>query len=223
MANCRTQLKIQSHESGTVQEDTDFTQAVDKWIEVEEEREHAKEVARLPKTRSAQEAQEAEIHRTNLLRSAHLKRHILSESSDGGTGDSSINLKRIRGGSREDEGEGVAPGEAGLHAAETTVDTVHRISALRKKTKERVVWKDTHEMIEAVKGMGDAVALVAEKLSGREENPSRFLEMEQRLDMIEGHICEEGDLRQKQAEKVEKQQEKTNQLLEGILSKMSSN
>ncbi|RPB00726.1 hypothetical protein L873DRAFT_1842920 [Choiromyces venosus 120613-1] len=52
VASHRKQLKVQSCELGTVQEDTNFTQAVDKWIEVEEDWEHAKEIAQQPKIQS---------------------------------------------------------------------------------------------------------------------------------------------------------------------------
>ncbi|PUU75711.1 hypothetical protein B9Z19DRAFT_1195288 [Tuber borchii] len=219
VASRRTQLKVQGRESGTVQEDTDFTQAVDRWIEVEEEREHAKELAQQPKTQSAREAQEAEVHRSNLLRSAHLKRYLSSESSDGGNDDKS-GPKRSRQGSGDSEKEIEDLGNPEEQAVST--NTIQRISSMRKKTRERAVREDTHEMITAVKGMGDAVALVAEKLGRQGEGSSRFLNMEKRLNTIEENIRQEGDLRQKQAERVEQQQEKTNQLLEGILSKIKS-
>ena len=48
--------------------------------------------------------------------------------------------------------------------------------------------EDTHEMITAVKGMGDVVALVAEKLGGQGDGSSRFLNMRDQLNTMEENL-----------------------------------
>jgi hypothetical protein len=76
-----TQLKFQERESGTVQEDTEFTKAVDCWIEVEKRLERDCEEGKKSQTSLDREAEEAAMHRANLLRSAHLKRRWSSSSA----------------------------------------------------------------------------------------------------------------------------------------------
>jgi hypothetical protein len=79
----RTQVKVQERESGTVQEDTEFTKAVDKWLEVEDHLQN--EIGNAKKSTAIvdEEAEEAAIHSANLLRSAHKKRHWSSSGSSG--------------------------------------------------------------------------------------------------------------------------------------------
>ncbi|RPB01684.1 hypothetical protein L873DRAFT_647127 [Choiromyces venosus 120613-1] len=98
--------------------------------------------------------------------------------------------------------------------------TVKEIGSLRKKTRRIAAREDTHEMTAAVKGMGDAVALVAEKIGSRAENLGKVHEMEHRLEKMEEYLRKDGEIRKEQADHVQEQQVKTNQLLEGILLRL---
>ncbi|RPA90375.1 hypothetical protein L873DRAFT_1878130 [Choiromyces venosus 120613-1] len=79
---CQAQQKVQDRESGTVQEDTEFTKAVDKWIEVKDFHQHECEQSKTTQTQVEKEHQEATQHWFNLLQSAH-KKCYYSDSDDG--------------------------------------------------------------------------------------------------------------------------------------------
>ena len=81
-------LEVEKHrkESGTVQNDTELTQTLDRWIEHEDLEDQRRADAKKAPSALAKEAREASIHRMNMMRTWSKKRRG-SRSSDGGGSD----------------------------------------------------------------------------------------------------------------------------------------
>ncbi|KAI5788378.1 hypothetical protein EDC01DRAFT_631319 [Geopyxis carbonaria] len=126
----RPVLAKQVTESGTVQSDTEFTQALDKWIEHLDTAEQLKKDAIKPVTQQDREKEEAAVHRANMFATIANKHYL----SDFETDEEDAN--ELAGDARElDANE--APVGDNIHSVDSSEerDTIKSIRRLRKKTR----------------------------------------------------------------------------------------
>ncbi|PUU74584.1 hypothetical protein B9Z19DRAFT_1133069 [Tuber borchii] len=199
----RAQQKVQDRESGTVQEDTKFTKAVDKWIKVEDFRQREREESKTTQAQVEKEHQEATRHRFNLLQSAHKKRYYSDIDNGNDYADSNS------------EHESEAGGEGGSTEKQLEEDTIERMGHLRIKTRTRPIKEkeELRSMSDAVVGLSDSVKMVAEKIRLREGSAKG---LEDRVQHLEERIRE--DLQERKELRV--QQEQGNKMLEAIVHKL---
>lgn len=181
----KAQLRVQKKESGTVQSDTELTQAVDQWIKVEERYEQEKNQSKVAgKNVVDREAEEAAVHRANLLRSLHKKRNWSSEEENS-----------------ESDSE---PDDEVDKASKDENTALHIRHIHKKKRKISQAQKKNNDMVEAMKGLGASVALVAEKMNSM---PDENGAMNNRLDRLEVQLEQEAVECRIQAEETKTKQD----------------
>jgi hypothetical protein len=188
------------------------------------------------------EAAEAAVHRANLLRSANRKRRWSSSNSgeDQVLSDTGLQAPISR---YHDEASKspVAPDSSqqqfatlGIRSSsvqEEEEDTIKRIRRMRKKrnstsTKQQLdVRAGQEEMSNAVKGLGDSVALVAKSIESRNEGhgstKTSELEFHRRLEKLEKRLDFEAEERKKEVEEAKVTREAGNEMLIKIMSKLN--
>ncbi|KAI5783529.1 hypothetical protein EDC01DRAFT_632091 [Geopyxis carbonaria] len=178
----RTQVRMQIGESGTVQEDTELTQAADQWIEIED-RVAKQKIAILHNATAGvvdRQAEEAAVHRANFFCSAHKKRDLSSAE--------------LSFSNEDDRNRGTA-GPEGVMSEE---EAIREIQHMRKKSRKMLkLDEDKSDMTRAVHSLGASVALVAKKIGAA--RPADIATNE-RLQNLERQMLEESMARKHQAE-----------------------
>lgn len=205
--------------------------------------EKGKEALKKPQGVIDREAEEAAIHRANLLRSSHKKRHWSSSSEndseasgydhdpDATEPESESKSELIRGPhevSQRGPGRGLPrellserhgiEGQDDQHG-EIDRDTIQRIRKLRKKSRHAIFEQQDTEITAAIHTLGASVAQVADKMGSQ---GSSSTEIQERLRGLEERLEEEARERKMDMEHSREVQQEGNFLLSRIMSKLDN-
>jgi hypothetical protein len=196
----RIVVAAQKEESGTVQQETELTQTLDLWIDIEDEKKRLKDEAKKSAATKEKEAEEAADRRTNLfkLRSEKKKRRVQEV---------------------DDEGEG------GETDSEYDVDGDERHKKRKTATGGS---EDTQALVVALKDFSDgiqkAIVKSAEIQSGTGNNAVEDLKAKIEADQKQRDKQREDDLRVREEDKkeAEKSRSEMREMLAAVLAKLNN-